>query len=63
LFIVLDLKFELIRWIAGLADIQKIRYFAQISNIGVAGRCGSCSNFMFASITIAQNENLNPERQ
>jgi len=35
--IVLDLKNELIRWIACLADIQKARYFAWFHNIGVAG--------------------------
>jgi len=35
--IVLPTKFELVRCIACLADIQKTRYFAWIDNIGVAG--------------------------
>ena len=35
--IVPSTKFELVRWIACLADRQKSRYFVQIDNIGAAG--------------------------
>jgi hypothetical protein len=44
-------KIELIRRIANLADNQMNNVFTEEMNIaGVAGRCGSGSKFMVASI-------------
>ena len=39
--IVLEIKFERVRWIAGLAEIVKTSYFAEFLHFGATGRrCG-----------------------